>query len=95
LECVDYDALGEWITDYAALEATEEGAEAVEATEPPDPDAESGPSRRRPAYLKALASPSPESPESEGEAPDTDVGCEVLSEPDEADESESEVDAQD
>ena len=73
-----YEALAEWISDYAALEATEGTDEDEDAEGEQDPE----PSRRRPAYLKALRSPtedveeeSPESPESESpeESPESDT----------------------
>ena len=71
LEAVDYDALGEWIEDYAALEAVEDaGEDTGEDTDATESDSGTGPNtqdphgngspRRRPAYLRALGSLAPE-----------------------------------
>lgn len=66
LECVDYDALGEWIENYSALEALEAPDEATEDTESDSQDTETqgeAPTpRRRPPYLRALGAPTPETP---------------------------------
>ena len=77
-----YEALAEWISDYAALEATEGTDEGTDAEGEAEGEQDPEPSRRRPAYLKALRSPtedveeeSPESPESESpeESPESDT----------------------
>jgi len=67
LEAVDYDALGEWIENYAALEAVEDTGEDPDATESDsgtDPNTQDshgdGSPRRRPAYLRALGSLAPD-----------------------------------
>ena len=59
MDCTDYDALGEWIENYAALEAldveeTTELAESEEESE--DGDETDPPKKRRPNYLMALPS---------------------------------------
>jgi hypothetical protein len=64
MDCVDYEALSEWIENFAALEA-------IEDSENEDSESESSESTsgsygvRRPAYLKAVSAPAPH--------PDTDI----------------------
>ena len=76
LECVDYDSLGEWIENYAALEAVED-PDGTESDSEPDSDTQDphgdGSPRRRPAYLRALGSLAPDTPVvPESETPESD-----------------------
>jgi hypothetical protein len=57
LDCVDYEALSEWIENFAALEAIEESEDADSESESEGGDGIV--SRRRPAYLKAVSAPTP------------------------------------
>jgi len=61
MDCVDFDALGEWIENFSALEALEieeTELEEGETTEDTDPDGTEfdPPPKRRPNYLMALPS---------------------------------------
>jgi hypothetical protein len=68
LDCVDYEALSEWIENFAALEAIEESEDESEGG-----DGSESPlvSKRRPAYLKAVSAPTPTDTDTDIEDEDT------------------------
>lgn len=70
MDCVDYEALSEWIENFSALEAIEDS----EGESEPEGEGEGDDPRirrSRPAYLKAVSAPTPTPSETDIEDEDT------------------------
>jgi hypothetical protein len=54
LDCTDYDALGEWIENFSALESLDSEDTELDESELDESESEDPEPRRKPSYLRAL-----------------------------------------